>query len=91
MDTQEHDVDSRLVGLVREILGCDAALPVPFPLERRLSDLGVSSLKMVALMLAIEGEFDIAIPPEDITPASFHCIASIRDLVERNLSVRIAG
>jgi acyl carrier protein len=88
---QEHGVDSRLVGLVRAILGSGASLPEPFPLERRLSDLGVSSLKMVDLMLAIEVEFDIEIPQEDITPESFYCLASIRELVERTLSLRIAS
>jgi acyl carrier protein len=91
MDAQEDGVDSRLVGLVRAILGSGASLPEPFPVERRLSDLGVSSLKMVDLMLAIEVEFDIAIPQSDITPESFYCVASIRAMVERTLSLRMPG
>jgi len=37
-----------------------ASLPHPFPVEQQLSDLGISSLKMVNLMLAVEVEFDIA-------------------------------
>ena len=39
---------------------------------QQLSDLGISSLKMVNLMLAVELEFDIAIAQSDITPENFH-------------------
>jgi len=70
------------VALVRRSLGADAALPQPFPIDRQLSDLGLSSLKMVEL------EFDIAIPQSDITPENFHSVATIQALVVRTLSLR---
>ena len=81
-------VGEQLVALVKHLLGAAAALPQPFPKDRQLSDLGVSSLKMVNLMLAVELEFDIAIPQSDITPENFHSVAAIEALVVRTLSQR---
>jgi acyl carrier protein len=52
----------------------------------RLNELGMSSMKMINLMLAIEVEFDLAIPQTDITPENFESIASVEALVERLLS-----
>jgi acyl carrier protein len=43
---------------------------------------------MVYLMLAVELEFDIAIPQADITPENFQSVTSIRGLVEKMLSMR---
>jgi acyl carrier protein len=84
-------VRSQLVALVKQTLGTNAALPQPFPVDRQLSDLGISSLKMVNLMLAVELEFDIAIPQSDITPENFHSVAAIQALVLRTLSMRKLG
>ena len=81
-------VGEQLVGLVKGLLGASAVLPQPFPMGQQLSDLGVSSLKMVNLMLAVELEFDIAIPQSDITPENFHSVAAIESLVVRTLSQR---
>jgi acyl carrier protein len=81
-------VGGQLIALVKQTLGANAALPHPFPVEQQLSDLGVSSLKMVNLMLAVELEFDIAIPQSDITPENFHSVAAIEALVVRTLSQR---
>lgn len=84
-DTGTHRIVSltpceRLIGLVRQILGQPAASR-PLPIDARLSDLGLSSIKMVNLMLAIEVEFGIAIPQSEITPQNFESIASIETLV----------
>jgi acyl carrier protein len=84
-------VGRQLIGLVKQVLGANAVVPDPFPVERQLSDLGVSSLKMVNLMLAVELEFDIAIPQSDITPENFHSVAAMQDLVVRTLSLRKSG
>ena len=81
-------VGEQLVALVKQTLGANAVLPHPFPVGQQLSDLGISSLKMVNLMLAVELEFDIAIPQSDITPDNFHSVASIEALVVRTLSQR---
>jgi acyl carrier protein len=84
-------VAERLVALVKQTLGANAALPLPFPADMQLSDLGISSLKMVNLMLAVELEFDIAIPQLDITPENFHSVAAIQALVVRTLAQRKSG
>jgi acyl carrier protein len=81
-------VSERLIALVKAVLGAGSVVPSPFPLEAQLSDLGISSLKMVNLMLAVEVEFDIAIAQVDITPENFHSLKSIEVLIERTLSQR---
>jgi len=91
VDSLPNGVCNRLIALVKQILGPDKAFPDPFPLNTQLSDLGVSSLKMVNLMLALEVEFDIAIPQADITPENFQSCASIQDLVERTLRKKQLG
>jgi acyl carrier protein len=53
-----------------------AALP-----DDDLRSLGLSSLDMVNLVLAVESEFDVSIPDADITPARFRSIATIAALV----------
>jgi len=89
VDSQTKErVSDRLITLVTAVLGTGSAVPKPFPLETQLSDLGVSSLKMVNLMLAVEVEFDIAIAQGDITPENFHSLKSIEALVVRTLSQR---
>jgi acyl carrier protein len=72
----------RLIVVVRQILGPPAALR-PLPIDARLSDLGLSSLKMVSLMLAIEVQFNIAIPARDINPENFKSIATVEAMITR--------
>jgi acyl carrier protein len=81
-------VSERLVAVVKAVLGSGSAIPHPFPMHAQLSDLGVSSLKMVNLMLAVELEFDIAIAQADITPENFHSLSSIEALIAYTLGQR---
>ncbi|MGA2398193.1 MAG: phosphopantetheine-binding protein [Steroidobacteraceae bacterium] len=83
-----EEVCDRLITLVKQVSGSAAVFPSPFPVDTQLSDLGVTSLKMVNLMLAVEVEFDIAIPQSDITPENFQSLGSIRSLVQKMLSMR---
>jgi acyl carrier protein len=76
-----HD---RIVGLVERILE-RAAGAAPLPVTARLNELGMSSMKMINLMLAIEVEFDLSIPQTQITPDNFDSIASVEALVVRLL------
>jgi acyl carrier protein len=46
-----------------------------------LREAGLTSLDMVNLMLAIEGEFDIEIPQSAMTPDNFDTVAAIENLV----------
>ena len=77
----------RLLRQVAQILGKpDAAATLP--VEGRLSELGMSSIKMVNLMLAVEAEFDLTIPQTDITPENFRSVASVEALLERLLALK---
>ena len=77
----------RLLRLVAQILGKpDAAAALP-P-EARLSELGMSSIKMVNLMLALEVEFDLTIPQRDITPDNFRSVASVEAMMVRLLPAK---
>ena len=93
MSTVAEDQDpqallrDRLLGLLEKVLerpGVGATLPP----EAALSELGVSSLKMVSLMLSVEAEFDLSIPQNEITPENFRSISSINALVARLLASR---
>ncbi|HEX4387793.1 MAG TPA: phosphopantetheine-binding protein [Steroidobacteraceae bacterium] len=78
-------VRERLALLVAQILGqADGAHALAQ--DAPLSEMGMSSIKMVNLMLAVEGEFDLMIPQQDITPENFRSIASIEALLARLLS-----
>jgi acyl carrier protein len=88
VDSRAIGVCDRLIMLVKQVIGPSAVFPDPFPVHTQLSDLGISSLKMVNLMLAVELEFDIAIPQADITPENFQSLNSIQALVEKTLNMR---
>ncbi len=88
VNARNEAVTDRVVHLVRDLIGPEGRLPEPLPLEQQLSELGVTSLKMVNLMLAVEVEFDLTIAPGDITPENFHSVATIARLVEKTLAPR---
>jgi len=48
-----------------------------------LPEAGLNSMAAVKLMLALEAEFDIAIPDADLTPENFATLESILALVTR--------
>ena len=77
-------IRERLLALVRQTLG-PPACGRPLPIDARLNDLGISSIKMVNLMLSVEAEFDIAIAQADINPENFASLASIEALISRML------
>ena len=77
----------RLLGIVERVLERPGAGPT-LPPEAALSELGLSSLKMVSLMLSVEAEFDLNIPQNEITPENFRSINSIHALVARLTAVK---
>ena len=86
-ETAQPAIRDRLLQLVGQILGKpDAASSLPA--EARLSELGMSSIKMVNLMLAVETEFDLTIPQGDITPDNFRSVATVEALLARLLAVK---
>jgi acyl carrier protein len=84
--SQTPPLRPRLIALVLEILDRGAGQAVP-P-DARLSELGMSSIKMVNLMLAVEAEFDLSIPQAEITPENFRSVNSIDALLQRLLALK---
>ena len=74
----------RVMALVSRILERPAD-GTALPTTARLNELGMSSMKMINLMIAIEVEFDLTIPQAEITPDNFESIASVEAMVERLL------
>ena len=72
----------RVDGLVAEILA-KHDIHAPIGRDDELAKLGLTSIDMVELMLAVEGEFDIIIPPPDITTENFRSTGSIDRMVAR--------
>ena len=85
--SQATAVRERLSTLVAQILGKPGDTQ-SIPLDARLSELGMSSIKMVNLMLAVEGEFDLSIPQNDITPENFRSVQSIEALLTKLLALK---
>jgi acyl carrier protein len=81
-DNIDASPTARIVDLVEQLLASTTHTR-PVSLTMRLTDLGVTSIQMVSLMLAVESAFQLTIPQSDITPENFHSIASIAALVDR--------
>jgi len=71
----------RVAALVQKILA-KRAIECTVAHEDALTDIGLSSLDMVNLMLAVEAEFDVKIPDSNMTPENFRSVARIAALVE---------
>jgi acyl carrier protein len=85
--SSHREIHDRLQRLVAQILGKPEGAPT-LPVEGRLSELGMSSIEMVNLMLAVEGEFDVSISQKDITPDNFRSVASVEALVLKLLALK---
>jgi acyl carrier protein len=70
----------RITAVVRRLLG-ERSITRTFTVQEELRDVGLTSLDMVNLVLAVESELGVAIPEAEITPANFRSIATIEALV----------
>ncbi|SDB48964.1 Phosphopantetheine attachment site [Bauldia litoralis] len=87
--------EDRLVALVEDILARNhpdgqTGRP-PISTGQDLIEIGLTSVDMVNLMLAVEAEFDVTIPPVQITPENFRSVDSITTLVSRLLDPQEAA
>jgi acyl carrier protein len=73
-------VNERIVAIAARMLAKRGNNAPPVS-NTNLRSAGLTSLDMVNLMLAIEGEFDIEIPQSAMTPENFDTIAAIETLV----------
>ncbi|WP_430912910.1 phosphopantetheine-binding protein [Methylobacterium sp. sgz302541] len=76
-----QSVTTRAMALAHEI-AARHAITAEFRSADALVDVGLTSLDLVNLMLAIEAEFDIMIPPSCLNPKNFHSIDAISKMVE---------
>ncbi len=79
-------VQERVISLVSDILSANSIVVDVLP-GSRLADIGMTSMDMVNLMLAVEAEFDMTIPQVDITPENFQSPRTIEQLVARQINV----
>jgi acyl carrier protein len=80
LDRINSSAADRITALVRQILA-KRSIDRSVGRDEDLTESGLSSLDMVNLMLAVEGEFDLKIPDQDMTPSNFRSIARIEALV----------
>ena len=87
-DRPEAGSRARVERLVLEILERNSILPSA-PLGDELVDIGLSSIDLVNLMLAVEAEFNLTIPQSELTVENFRSVSTIIKLVDR-LGERVA-
>ena len=75
-----QDAAPRILRLVLSLLQKRGG-PAEVRLDQNLREAGMTSLDMVNLMLAVEGEFDLFIPEAQMTPDNFRSVAAIETLV----------
>jgi acyl carrier protein len=90
MQAANADVQGRLLALVRSILDQNAIFADLNP-QTLLVDVGLTSMDMVNLMLAIEAEFDFTIPQSDITPENFQSVETLERLVTSRMASAAAA
>jgi len=81
-DATAIEIQDQISSIVRALIAKRAAVPFIEP-GQDLTDLGLTSLDMVNLMLAIEDTFEIEIPQRQMTPGNFRSILAIETLVTR--------
>ena len=79
------EIQDRLLALVKSILKQNAIAADLEP-ATLLVDVGLTSMDMVNLMLAVEAEFDFTIPQPEITPENFQSVATLCRLVVGQLA-----
>ena len=72
----------RVVTLVQNLL-LDRSISRAVDENDDFREVGLSSVDMVALMLSVESEFNLAIPDAEVTTANFRSIATVSNLVIR--------
>lgn len=74
--------EEKLRGMVRRLMGNKVAGRA-IARDESLVDIGLTSLDVVKLMLALEGELDLTIPESELTPANFRSLESIETMLDR--------
>jgi acyl carrier protein len=84
MQAFNANVQNRILGLVKAILEQNS-IAAEIDSASRLVDVGLTSMDMVDLMLAVEAEFDLTIPQSEITPENFQSIKALELMIVNRL------
>jgi acyl carrier protein len=90
MQAFDSGVQNCILALVKAILQQNAMAVEVHP-ESRLVDVGLTSMDMVSLMLAVEAEFDFTIPQGEITPENFQSIKTLELMISQQLRIEKAA
>jgi acyl carrier protein len=80
LDRPTFSPKDRVLNIVLEILE-RRSIRQPVLADDDLREIGLASIDMVSLMLAVEAEFDLTIPEADMTIENFRSISAIDTLV----------
>ncbi len=80
LDVLNRDIAPRIDAIVHNFIKGDVPDRSVGP-DQNLQELGLTSMDMVNLMLAVEAEFDVTIPGSKLIPANFRSIKRIVALV----------
>jgi acyl carrier protein len=89
LDRTGNSSADRVARLVRELLA-KRSIDKSVGQDDSLTEIGLSSLDIVNLMLGVEVEFAIKIPDREMTPTNFRSIAQIDRLVSKLLNAGLA-
>jgi acyl carrier protein len=84
------NVQDRILSLVKTILEQNS-IAAEARADSRLVDIGLTSMDMVNLMLAVEAEFDFTIPQDQITPENFQSVKTLEAMVVGQLQPQAAA
>jgi acyl carrier protein len=87
LDVSADTSEGKIATVVHRLL-LDHSIDRTFYVEDDLREVGLTSLDMASLVLAVEAEFDLMIPERDITPANFRSVSTITDLVTALMRAR---
>jgi acyl carrier protein len=90
MQNANADIQGRILALVTAILEQNAITAEVHP-ESRLVDVGLTSMDMVNLMLAVEAEFDFTLPQSVITPENFQSVETLQRMIVGQLQTEQAA
>jgi acyl carrier protein len=85
MENRDISTGERVVTVVQRLVE-ERAITRPFSTDDTLTEVGLTSLDAVKLVLLVEDEFNIEIPLSELTVANFRSIATISRLVNRLLT-----
>ena len=80
MSTMQASTREQITDVARRILA-DRGITRTFGAQEDLREVGLTSLDMVNLVLAVESALDVGIPEAEITPANFRSVATIEALI----------